>query len=260
MPIASSDIHYRITGAASGNGATSGGASGSLGFFMSKTDIVNNTLDNLFDDITGDRNALQQIDYRCVFIYNAHATLTYQNVFVWLSGQRFTTTFGSNQFNVTSHGFVLNEIVRVENEYVTDTMPGGFNDTTNYFVISPTTNAFQLSLSANGSVVTMSADGTGAVRQYAITTMAIATDNKGIVAASGGTNPPVPQATGIPSPTGLPTGISAFSAPTTKAGGLSIGYIPAGSGQAIWIRRTATNSVAANNDGVTLQCAGDTAA
>jgi hypothetical protein len=51
-----------------------------------------------------------------------------------------------------------------------------------------------------------------------------------------------------------------FTAPTTKGTGLAIGNIPAGSVAAIWVRRTAANTVAVNNDGVTIRCEGDTAA
>jgi hypothetical protein len=51
-----------------------------------------------------------------------------------------------------------------------------------------------------------------------------------------------------------------FSSPTTKGTGLSIGNIPAGSVAGIWVRRTAANSAALNNDGVTIRCEGDTAA
>lgn len=56
-----------------------------------------------------------------------------------------------------------------------------------------------------------------------------------------------------------PTGPS-FSAPTTKATGLTIGDIAPLSVKAIWVRRTATNSAAQNADGVTIRCEGDTAA
>lgn len=51
-----------------------------------------------------------------------------------------------------------------------------------------------------------------------------------------------------------------FSSPTTKGTGLSIGNIAAGSVQGIWVRRTAANTGAVNNDGVTIRCEGDTAA
>jgi len=51
-----------------------------------------------------------------------------------------------------------------------------------------------------------------------------------------------------------------FSAPTTKGTGLSIGNLAAGECRAIWVRRTAANTSAVNNDGVTVRCEGDTAA
>lgn len=50
-----------------------------------------------------------------------------------------------------------------------------------------------------------------------------------------------------------------FTAPTSKGTGLSIGNIPAGSVAGIWIRRTAANTAAVSNDGVTIRCEGDTA-
>lgn len=51
-----------------------------------------------------------------------------------------------------------------------------------------------------------------------------------------------------------------FTAPTTKGTGLAIGNIAAGSCAGIWIRRTAGNTAAVDNDGVTIRCEGDTAA
>ncbi len=51
-----------------------------------------------------------------------------------------------------------------------------------------------------------------------------------------------------------------FASPTSKAGALALGNIGAGQCRAVWVRRTATNSAALNNDGVTLRIEGDTAA
>lgn len=56
-----------------------------------------------------------------------------------------------------------------------------------------------------------------------------------------------------------PGGVS-FSAPTTKATGLSLGDLPPGQCRAIWVRRTAANTGAVDNDGVTIRVEGDTAA
>lgn len=56
-----------------------------------------------------------------------------------------------------------------------------------------------------------------------------------------------------------PAGVT-FSAPTSFGTGLSLGSIPAGSCKAFWVRRTAANSAALNNDGVTFSVQGDTGA
>lgn len=56
----------------------------------------------------------------------------------------------------------------------------------------------------------------------------------------------------------LPSGVS-FSSPTTVGTGLTLGSINAGSVKAFWIRRTAANTSALNNDGVTVTVSGDTA-
>lgn len=84
---------------------------------------------------------------------------------------------------------------------------------------------------------------------------AIALDGTGVVDATSASA----QAEEIPDESTAPSGES-FSSPTTKGTGLTIGDIPAGSCQAIWVRRTATNSAAQAADGVTIRCEGDTAA
>lgn len=53
---------------------------------------------------------------------------------------------------------------------------------------------------------------------------------------------------------------SSFSAPTTKGTGLSLGTIAAGQVKGLWVRRTAANTVAVDNDGGTISVSGDTTA
>lgn len=74
--------------------------------------------------------------------------------------------------------------------------------------------------------------------------------------AVGSTGAQAVAVTGQPT---APTGVS-FSNPTSKGGGLALGNISAGQCKAVWVRRTATNSAALNNDGLTLQAEGDTSA
>lgn len=84
--------------------------------------------------------------------------------------------------------------------------------------------------------------------------IAIAIDNIAASAIGSGSA----QAAVIASETTTPSGVGAFSSPTTLGTGLSLGDIPAGSCRAIWIRRTAANTAALSNDGVTIAVGGDT--
>lgn len=88
MAIVAADIKFKLsilTGAA-GNAATSTPA-GSLGKYISTSELSGTALNNLFDDISGAENAASDVEYRCVFVHNAHATLSLQNAVVYLSAE-----------------------------------------------------------------------------------------------------------------------------------------------------------------------------
>lgn len=181
MPIVTTDILIKlsITTGTAGNQAAQPDPNASLGKYISTTQLVDATLDNLFNDITGDQNAASQIDYRCVFVHNNHATLTWLAPMAWISADV-----------------------------------------------------------AGGAVVAIAVDN-------------IAASAIGSAAA---------QAATIATATTAPTGVGAFSAPTTKATGLAVGDMGPGQCRAIWVRRTAQNTAALNNDGFTLRVEGDTTA
>lgn len=89
MPILSSEILFKLsTKDGSAGNTTAGTPSGSLGKYISTTEVDSgNTLNNLFDDVTGDENAASDIEYRCFFIHNSNSSLTWQSPFLWISGQ-----------------------------------------------------------------------------------------------------------------------------------------------------------------------------
>ena len=178
MAITATDILFKFSVVAAAGNTTAGTADTSLGDQISTTQITDATLNNLFDDVSGDENAASDVEYRCIFVHNAHATLTWQSVVVWLSAE----------------------------------VSGGAN-------------------------------------------AAIAIDDL----AASAIGAAVAQADAVANENTAPTG-ETFSSPTTKGTGLSIGNLAAGYCRAIWVRRSATNSVALNNDGVTVRCEGDTAA
>lgn len=179
MPIAAADIRVALsTTAGTAGNSTAGTPAGSLGKYISTTVLdQTTTLHNLFDVITGDENAASDVEYRCIFVHNAHATLTLQAAVVWLSAE----------------------------------VAGGAN-------------------------------------------AAIAVDST-LASPLGAT---AAQALTVADESTAPTGL-AFNAPTTKATGLAIGDLLPGNVRAIWVRRTATNSAALDNDGATLSISGDTA-
>lgn len=84
--------------------------------------------------------------------------------------------------------------------------------------------------------------------------VSIASDN---IAASAYTSASA-QLAQIALETTAPTGVSAFSAPTTAGSGISLGTIGTAQVKGLWVRRTAANTAALSNDGVTLAVQGDT--
>lgn len=180
MAIVSTDILYKYSVAAAAGDTTAGTAAGSLGDQVSTTQITDNTIDNLFDIVTGDENAASDVEYRCFFVHNNHATLTLENPVVWLSAEV-----------------------------------------------------------SGGAVAAIAIDGIAASAKGSGSTQAATVANES---------------------TSPGAGAGSFSAPTTKGTGLALGNIGPGQVKAVWVRRTAANTAALDNDGVTFRVEGDTAA
>lgn len=83
MPIVAADIKAKLSG-----GAANADPNASLGGAMSTTEIdFTTTLHNLFDKITGDQASAGHTDYRCLYVENKHATLTWEEVKLWIQVQ-----------------------------------------------------------------------------------------------------------------------------------------------------------------------------
>lgn len=178
MAITATDILFKYSVSAAAGNTTAGTAAGSLGDQISTTAITDATLNNLFDDITGDENAASDVEYRGYFVHNAHATLTWTAPVAWISGE----------------------------------VAGGASA-----AISVDTTAASAVGAATAQMKTIADESTAPATQT-------------------------------------------FSSPTTKGTGLALSDIPAGNVKGIWVRRTAANTAAVNNDGVTIRIEGDTAA
>lgn len=79
MPIVAADIKIRLSG-----GAANADPNASLGGAKSSTDVVDATLHNLFDIVSSDEASAGDVEYRCIYVHNGHATLTLQNAKVWI--------------------------------------------------------------------------------------------------------------------------------------------------------------------------------
>lgn len=179
MPITTEiQLRYSVVTGAAGD-STAGTQAGSLGKYLSTTQVPSSGANVHFDDISGAENAAGVPEYRCFFVLNTHATLALLNPVVYLSAE----------------------------------VAGG-------------------------------------------ATIAIAVDN---ITASAKASASA-QAAQIANETTAPTGVGAFSSPTTAATGLSLGAsLPAQQTRAIWLRRTPGNTAALDADGVTIGIGGDTA-
>lgn len=78
MSVLSTDIKFRLSG-----GAANSDPNASLGGAVSSVDITNNTLQNLFDNVTGDEHEAGDTEYRAFFVKNNAAETAY-NVKIWI--------------------------------------------------------------------------------------------------------------------------------------------------------------------------------
>ena len=75
MAIQSSDIHYRLSGGASNTNPLA-----SLGGAKSTTDAST----TIFDDVSSAEASAGDVEYRCVYVHNAHASLTLLGAVLWI--------------------------------------------------------------------------------------------------------------------------------------------------------------------------------
>lgn len=75
MPIQSSDLHFRLSG-----GATNNISLASLGGAKSANDAGA----TIFDDVTSGEAYTGDVEYRCLYVHNAHASLPLIGATLWI--------------------------------------------------------------------------------------------------------------------------------------------------------------------------------
>lgn len=122
MPIDSTDIIFRgsVTTSPDGDSTANTDVNTWLGKHVSTTpvDLVV-SLNNLFDDVTGDESSAGSVEYRCIFVLNNHGTLSLTNTKVWLSSEvasGATVAIGLDPVGAIAKGSVLAQATDVASE------------------------------------------------------------------------------------------------------------------------------------------------
>ena len=82
MAISASDVKTYLSG-----GSSNSNVNASLGGAKSSTLWTGGTLHDLFDVVSGDENAASDVEYRCVYFENGHATLATSAGKLWIQSQ-----------------------------------------------------------------------------------------------------------------------------------------------------------------------------
>lgn len=145
MPITTEILAKLSINTGPGNSTAQADPNDSLGGFMSSTQLTAATLNNLFDDVSGDENAASDVEYRCLFFHNSHGSLALTSAKVWLQSE---TAGGANAAialdgtGVVSATSASAQAERIANE---NTAPSGESFS------SPTTKSGGLSIPSLGA-------------------------------------------------------------------------------------------------------------
>jgi len=72
MPVTANDIKFLLSG-----GAGNADPDAALGGIISTTEVVDDTINNLFDNVSGVEHAAGDINYRCIYVKNNSASVAY---------------------------------------------------------------------------------------------------------------------------------------------------------------------------------------
>ena len=72
MAVLSTDLKFFLSG-----GAANTDPDAALGGIISTTQVVDNTLNNLFDNVSGAEHTVGDINYRCIYVKNDSASVAY---------------------------------------------------------------------------------------------------------------------------------------------------------------------------------------
>lgn len=136
MPITSGEVLFKFSTLVGTTGNTNAGSGvGSLGKWISTTALQSGVLHDLYDVITGDENAGQYIDYRCVFIHNNTVTsgLAMISPKLWMYSEISgfaNTAIAADNIQPSSINSTTAQATQIANELVPPTGIGSWNSGT----------------------------------------------------------------------------------------------------------------------------------
>ena len=80
MPITSSNIKFYLSG-----GGSNSNVNASIGGAMSSVEVADDQLHNLFDKTLGTESTAGDIEHRCIYVKNTHASLELELAKIWIS-------------------------------------------------------------------------------------------------------------------------------------------------------------------------------
>lgn len=88
MAVGHSHLKWKLstTSGSVGNSTAQPDPNACLGKYTSTTELTDNLLNNLFDNVTGPENAASDVEYRCLFLHNT-SDQAIKNIQVWLSSE-----------------------------------------------------------------------------------------------------------------------------------------------------------------------------
>lgn len=98
MAVVATDIKFFLSG-----GNTNTAPNASLGGVISSTEIDNDTLNNLFDSVTGAESTSGTVEYRCFYVMNTNGADTLSAVKTWISANT-PSTFTSVDIGIDPAG------------------------------------------------------------------------------------------------------------------------------------------------------------
>lgn len=129
MAIVASDIVFRLSVSAAAGDTTVGTPATSLGDQVSTTAITTATLNNLWDDVSGAESAAGDVEYRCIFVLNNHATLTLANATIEVLSQTAgggTIDIATDNIAVSAKGSGSAQAATIANESTAPTGVSAF--------------------------------------------------------------------------------------------------------------------------------------